>query len=304
MTRKRKLVTGIVPLGRPSLKSRKEARKVTASYHIIQNELSAIDSDVSLSASARSVRKSELEGQLEEIGGIDRYQEASQISTQHFKTSRWVLSQIAVHHSSNGNNKEQGQRKKDNEEEEEDGTGTATNTSCSNSGRDGTVEKEKNEKEPKPKVLEVGAINIQLQQVSHLDVRSIDINSQHPSIEEMNFFDIEPECGYDVVVCSMVVNCVHEVARRGEMLARLRMHLRTAHKSLLLLVLPSRCIRSKHLGAERFLSLCTALGMAVVEVKETPRLLFYTLRATSGASSSSSSSSAGWVELTRAALGT
>lgn len=53
-------------------------------------------------------------------------------------------------------------------------------------------------------VLEVGAINIQLQQYHWLDVRSIDLNSQHPLIEECDFFDIIPSSFYDVVVCSMV----------------------------------------------------------------------------------------------------
>ena len=57
----------------------------------------------------------------------------------------------------------------------------------------------------------------------------------------------------------------------------LRHHLRNDH-SLLLLVLPSRCIYSKHVGAQRLEALFTALGFRLLERKETPRLTFYTLQ--------------------------
>ena len=56
----------------------------------------------------------------------------------------------------------------------------------------------------KLKTLEVGAINLQLSSCPWLDVLAIDINSQHPQIQEIDFFDILPEFKYDVVVCSMV----------------------------------------------------------------------------------------------------
>lgn len=52
--------------------------------------------------------------------------------------------------------------------------------------------------------LEVGAVNVQLQECKWLNVRAIDLNAQHPSIEECDFFSIEPQQHFDVVVCSMV----------------------------------------------------------------------------------------------------
>ena len=241
------MVTGLKPLGGPSMKSRKKARKTTAEFHIIKNELSILDKKEGLSEPEKSIRKADLEQQLESIGGIDAYQKASIISTQHFKTSRWVLGQIDQH------------------------------LNIDKSQNDPIGKMECKRAKDKLKVLEVGAINIQLQQSKHLDVRSIDINSQHPLIEEIDFFDVEPQRAYDVIVCSMVLNCVHEVSRRGEMLARLKGHLRNAD-SLLLLVLPLRCIRSKHLGDRKFDGLCLAMGLDTIEVKETPRLLFYTFR--------------------------
>lgn len=54
------------------------------------------------------------------------------------------------------------------------------------------------------RLLEVGAINTQLLRCPWLLVRAIDLNSQHPDIEEMDFFDLLPEPVYDFVVSSMV----------------------------------------------------------------------------------------------------
>ncbi len=235
------MVTSVKPIGGGSMKSRKLARKVTASYHTIKNELTMVEKSNKLTASEKKRKVTELEERLENIGGIDAYQEASIISTQHFKTSRWVLNQISTHLTANDSKR-----------------------------RD------------KLKVLEIGAINIQLQQVSHLDVRSIDINSQDARIEEIDFFHIPPENNYDVVVCSMVVNCVHDAKKRGEMLLRLRHHLRNSD-SILLLVLPLRCVHSKHVGALRLKALLDAIGFRLLERKESPRLIFYTLRRGEGA---------------------
>jgi len=225
MGKKRRLFTGNAPIGGKGLKSRRVARVVTSKYHAIRNEMQ--------SCGDNKERMAELEKELEAIGGTDKYQQASIVSTSHFKTSRWVVKMIEQH-----------------------------------LGRSSA----------KIRVLEVGAINIQLHSVAWLDVRSIDVNSQHPLIEELDFFDLPPEQAFDVVVCSMVVNCVTEAAKRGEMLARLRGHLRS-EESLLLLVLPSRCIESKHCGAARFESLLGGLGFGFqAPLKTTPRLFFYTLR--------------------------
>lgn len=46
---------------------------------------------------------------------------------------------------------------------------------------------------------QVGAINTRLLDVPWLDVRAIDLKSQHPRIEERDFFSLEPAGEYDVV---------------------------------------------------------------------------------------------------------
>ena len=78
------------------------------------------------------------------------------------------------------------------------------------------------------RVLEIGAVNTQLLSVPWLDVRAIDIKSQHPRIEQVDFFDVPPKGDKDVVVCAMVLNCVESAVKRGRMLADARRHLKPA----------------------------------------------------------------------------
>jgi 25S rRNA (adenine2142-N1)-methyltransferase len=85
MGRGRKLFTGNKPvtgLQENSVKSRRIARKVTSAYHRLQNEIAS---------STDQRRITQLQTELEDAGGVDRYQKASVISTNHFKTSRWVV---------------------------------------------------------------------------------------------------------------------------------------------------------------------------------------------------------------------
>ncbi len=196
MGRRKKLFLGTKSIGGPTLKSRRVARIVTSKYHSIRNEQVQVNKNTELSSEAKAQRLKSLDLELDKIGGTNRYQQASIISTQFFKTSKWVLQ---------------------------------------------TLESLDVKSSPAHKlnVLEVGAINIQLKQCGWLNVRAIDVNSQHPLIEECDFFNVLPEANYDVVVCSMVssciilyfwermlilsakvVNCVTEPVRRGEMLAR------------------------------------------------------------------------------------
>lgn len=170
--RGRKLFLGTKPIGKPTLKSRREARKVTSQYHSIIQQQQVIEADHSIKKHQKKEKLSILREKLDELGGIDRYQQASIISTQHFKTSKWVTQILD----------ELGMRPK--------------------------IKKTGDESHPNKallRTLEVGAINTQLKQCSWMDVRAIDLNTQYPGmIEEIDFFDIDPDFSYDVVVCSMV----------------------------------------------------------------------------------------------------
>eukprot|EP01031_Cornospumella_fuschlensis_P028540 gene28540-34452_t len=71
-----------------------------------------------------------------------------------------------------------------------------------------------------------------------------EIEEKLNKIEEKDFFEVLPERAYDIVVCSMVINCVTDSQKRGEMIARLFMHLQPNPQSLLFLILPRRCLSS------------------------------------------------------------
>ena len=155
MGRKRKLHLGNTPIGGAAVKSRRLARSITSQYHVIQNERSLINQDNSLTDHERQTKLEALNEQMESIGGTNKYQQASIINTQHFKTSKWVAGTL---HKMN---------------------------------RQGSSAQKLN-------VLEVGAINTQLQQYNWMNVRAIDLNSQNPLIEEMDFFN---EFSYGLFIC-------------------------------------------------------------------------------------------------------
>ena len=108
-----------------------------------------------------------------------------------------------------------------------------------------------------------------------LDVRAIDIQSQHPKIVQVDFFDepVRAEA-YDVVHSSMVLNCVPTAAKRGEMLARTAVILRPG--GLFFLMLPVRCVKaSSRMSHEKLTRILRACGLRVVEHKSTPKVMFY-----------------------------
>ena len=190
---------------------------------------------------AHRVRKAELGAAMDENGGVERYQQASVVSTEHFKTSRFVvrtLQELAMIPTKGGR---------------------------------------------RLAALETGAINVQLQACPFLNVRALDINSQHAKIEELNFFDLEDTTmfTFDVVVSSMVVNCVQCPYKRFEMLCRLVLQLTPTGK--LFLMLPVRCVDSKHLRGN-FVPLLRALGLVdCVKHHRTPKIAFYVLSRSSPA---------------------
>jgi 25S rRNA (adenine2142-N1)-methyltransferase len=172
---RRRLHTGIKPIGGHAIKSRRKARFVTSEYHRFRHELISLE-DADLTREEKELKVSALNHEIEKIGGklvlqflasaainilpgIDAYQQASVISTQFFKTSKWAAK-------------------------------TLLNIFPDVAG--------------KIRTLEVGAINTQLLDHQKLDVRAIDINSQNARIEECDFFSLVPNFDYDAVVCSMV----------------------------------------------------------------------------------------------------
>ena len=128
--------------------------------------------------------------------------------------------------------------------------------------------------QPALRLLEVGAVNTQFLSVPWLDVRAIDIKSQHPRIEQIDFFSMEPESSYDAVVLSMVLNCVPSPRKRGQMLALVRKHLLPGGQ--LFLMIPRRCIEaSRFCTSGVLIEALSLLCMRVVETKLSPKIAFF-----------------------------
>jgi len=203
---------------------------------------------------------------------VVKYQRASQISTSFFSTSKWVLGYLSR------NGWLYGRIVGDNEH----------GRSSSDGGR------QRRKRRRPTRLLEVGAINTELLKASmrpktdsqgssevsmyNLQVRAIDLHSMHQGIEEADFLEIavekDVEQRYDVIVCSMVLNCVTTAEKRGLMLCRLYHFLRPG--GLCFLTLPKSCLTlSMYVDRQVFRELLETIGMSIRESKETPKICFF-----------------------------
>ncbi|KAL7468325.1 hypothetical protein ACHAXS_008533 [Conticribra weissflogii] len=226
--RKRSRTQPLVPPPQNSqLRSRKKARQVTTLFHKYTQQLDQIRASAAASSSISSENsvnqnhvdrdvKAEiqsLENKLEEIGGREEYQRASQMNTTLFSTSKWVLGILGRWGWLDG---------------------LAVNSSIDPPDENATADsfdacpgRKQNEnqrtqpairsKKRKPRrrdvrLLEIGAINTQLldaaartrtrkeetegsskiitDRVHRLQVHAIDIRSTDPRIHQMDFFDL------------------------------------------------------------------------------------------------------------------
>jgi len=141
-------------------------------------------------------------------------------------------------------------------------------------------------------LLEIGAINTDLLSSSRdpslrLSVRAIDLRAHAPGIERADFLTlslVSPR--YDVVVCSMVVNCVPNAYDRGEMLCRIYRVLREG--GLAFLALPLACLeRSSGIDRATWRDMLTGngsaaggygIGFEIMEERDSPKVAFFVLR--------------------------
>lgn len=227
-TRKRSRTQPLVPPPQSSqLRSRKKARQVTTLFHKYTQQLDQIRASVAASSSTlakNAIDHSDidndvkekiesLEKKLEEIGGREEYQRASQMNTTLFSTSKWVLGilgrwgwldGLAVDspNDSPRNNTQADSCDTYPERKQDDNQQTLSTNKT---------------KKWKPqrrdiRLLEIGAINTQLldaaarirtredgtegsskiitERVHRLQVHSIDIRSTDPRIHQMDFFQL------------------------------------------------------------------------------------------------------------------
>jgi 25S rRNA (adenine2142-N1)-methyltransferase len=275
--------TGAASTASQPMKSRKRARQVTTLFHKLTRERDMAQEQ------GDEQKVQECESQLEQMGGRPEYQRASQLSTSFHSTSKkWVLGYLA----SNGwiyGIKE----------------GNSSNLDDDMTSKSAETAKEQR-KVPRrtTRILEVGAINTDLldaaesasksnmistqsnerRKRNNIHVRSIDLHAMDPRIEEHDFLQLcyisdDVYQRYDVVVCSMVLNCVTTPNDRGTMLFGLFHHLRPG--GLCFLTIPKFCVtKSAFLNPSLFQKMLgeTGVGFEVVSVKESPRIAFFVLQ--------------------------
>jgi len=250
---------------------------------------------------------------LSEIGGREEYQRASQMNTSLFSTSKWVLGILGrigwldgLPLSSGTDNTTRSKSKKKEKIQRRnirllevgaintqlldasERTRIRTNhTSSDTRQQDGNNEMKK----------ESGDSAYQTERVYHLDVKAIDIRSTDARIEQLDFFDLPlPNCNnldsatfsttsnqqqqaYDVIVNSMVINCVTTPAKRGSMLHLCYKQLRPG--GMCFITLPKLClIQSKFMTKSYFEEILKAVGFEIMEDmgRESPKISFFVLK--------------------------
>mmetsp|Transcript_3478 Transcript_3478/g.7674 ORF Transcript_3478/g.7674 Transcript_3478/m.7674 type:complete len:409 (-) Transcript_3478:75-1301(-) len=257
------------------------------------------------------------DGKLSEIGGREEYQRASQMNTSLFSTSKWVmgilgrwgwLDGMPFVSDSSGLEKDtaadapenhQGKKSKKEKIPRRDvrilevgaintqlldaAARTRIMQNLAPDNKESQTNTEINTFESNERNSHIN----QTERVYHLDVKAIDIRATDPRIQEMNFFDLPlPDTSlsssqhYDVIVNSMVINCVTTPAQRGQMLALCYKHLRPG--GVLFLTLPRLClVQSKFMSPSYFEEILTkGVGFEVLHdvARESPKIAFFVLR--------------------------
>jgi len=165
-----------------------------------------------------------------------------------------------------------------------------------------------------PRVLDVGAIDNQYVEKPWIECVPIDLNAQHHSVIQMDFFDYahnhviagtdmplsstsstststvtstataststtatvtSPSYPFDAVVMSLVLNFQGDPRKRGEMLAFVPSLLKNG--GILFVALPSASLdNSRYCNENHFTKICEQLGFQLVEQKRSAKLILFT----------------------------
>jgi 25S rRNA (adenine2142-N1)-methyltransferase len=147
--------------------------------------------------------------------------------------------------------------------------------------------------EPKLRLLEVGALSTSnvCSRSGHFDVQRIDLNSQGDGILQQDFMERPlPKSGaekFDIISLSLVLNYVPDATGRGEMLKRTCQFLDTRHRidrdasiqavfPALFLVLPAPCVtNARYMDEGRLGEIMNSLGYVLLQRKQTLKLVYY-----------------------------
>ena len=242
---------------RPTLfKSTAESQKIVSTYHVLMKHREQIlAKTIGLSESEKSEKIQAIDLKIKNMGGIERYQQASMYgaSTHEnagFNASLWVTTELRRQKIMSGTSN--------------------------------------------LKILDVGAIDDQyLSYKDFLEVTSIDINPQSKSVKKYDFFDFavdyimgEKDMGlggqnapYDVIVLSLVLNFVGCPRRRGDMLALCAHPKILKEQGLVFVVIPAACVEnSRYMELSTLIDLMDSLHFSLVSTKTTKALLLCVFR--------------------------
>eukprot|EP00045_Choanoeca_perplexa_P003698 m.32737 g.32737 ORF g.32737 m.32737 type:complete len:288 (+) comp12180_c0_seq1:29-892(+) len=183
-----------------------------------------------------------LEAELAAIGGLDAYQQCSLKSEALgvTNTSRWVVKQL-----------------KENELHTVEGR------------------KLRFDSEEPLSLLDVGALSANYSYESKwVKPKAIDLNSQHPAVEQLDFFDLPEAQRFQVIALCLVINFVPNPVQRGKMLLKCHRHL--LDNGLLAVMTPKACVEnSRYTTNDSFVQLLADAGFVVVSQHLTTRLACY-----------------------------
>ncbi|PVU90382.1 hypothetical protein BB559_004652 [Furculomyces boomerangus] len=142
------------------------------------------------------------------------------------------------------------------------------------------------------KLLDVGSLspNNYEKEKKWIKTDCIDLNSQHPKISKLDFFDVplsNPDNNseisvhgpYDIVSLSLVVNFEGDIHKRGQMLIHAA-KLLIEKPGILFLVLPLPCItNSRYFNEQRLLDIACAVGFEeLLSSHHSTKLAYYIFR--------------------------
>jgi 25S rRNA (adenine(2142)-N(1))-methyltransferase, Bmt2 len=122
-----------------------------------------------------------------------------------------------------------------------------------------------------------------------LQVRALDLHSMDPRIEEADFLTLptndddndnvpDESCCYyyDVIVCSMVLNCGMTPQQRGDFIRKMCHFLHPNGGGLLFLTLPKTCLQlSPYIDQTMFVQMLESVGLTVSSTRESPKIAFF-----------------------------
>lgn len=208
--------------------SRVETARLIRRFHVLNKELAKCKAD----SETPKQREIEILKEMESLGGLDWYQKASQLGqskTRGGDSSKWLIQTLKTH--------------------------------C----------KDIIDNTQKPiKVLDVGAVapDNYKQYASWITAKPIDLNPQHPDIQQQNFLEMKHPSEadkFDIVCLSLVINFVGDPKDRGQMLIHTRDFFTsptvTNRMHHLFLVVPLPCVKnSRYMTHEHMLAMMASIG--------------------------------------------